>query len=120
MSERPDNPIARRDELLELLYWIEGEGFSGAAGFAAIARFLAHPHDVVRATLADLIERGDVVHDLATGEYRLSEAGRRAGAHRFAEEFAPLLAQGHGECNDPDCGCHADPSGATECHARRS
>ncbi len=119
MMERPEDVIARRDELLELLYWIEGEGFSGAASFEAITRFLAHPPHLVQTALTDLLERGDVVQDPGTGDYRLSESGRREGARRFAEEFAPLLSQGHGECNDPDCGCHEDPSGAAECHARR-
>jgi DNA-binding IclR family transcriptional regulator len=111
--------MARRDEMLELLYWIEGEGFGGAAGFAEIVRFLALPEDAVRRTLADLIARGEIAHDDVAGDYRLTERGRREGARRFAEEFAPLLAQGHGECNDPDCGCHSDPSSAAECHSRR-
>lgn len=116
--DRPDDPIARRDELLEFLYWIEGEGFSGAATFDAITRFIACPPEATRAALDDLVARGDVAYDGATGQYRLSDSGRREGARRFAEEFAPLLAQGHGECNDPDCGCHSDPSAAAECHAR--
>ena len=118
MTGKPGDEIARRDELLELLYWIEGEGFQGAATFDAIARFLANPPDDVRATLDDLVRRGDV-QESATGEYRLSETGRVEAARRFAEEFAPLLSQGHGECNDPDCDCHADPLSAAECHAAR-
>ena len=117
MSERPGDEIARRDELLELLYWIEGEGFRGAATFDAITRFLALSPDVVRATLQDLVERRDVIHDHDRDEYRLSDTGRREGARRFAEEFAPFLNQGHGECNDPACECH---SGAAACHGRRS
>ena len=38
-----DNPaggdIAREDELLELLYWFEGEGFGGVASMDGIIRF---------------------------------------------------------------------------------
>ena len=100
-------------------YWIEGEGFQGAATFDAITRFLATPPEQVRTTLEDLVARGDVVHDAVSGEYRLTVPGRREAARRFAEEFAPLLKQGHGECNDPDCGCHENPSAAAECHAAR-
>jgi len=118
MTDRPEDPIARRDELLEFLYWIEGEGFRGAASFEVIVRFVAHAPECVRATLADLIERGDVIHDVQTAEYRLSDTGRREGARRFAEEFSAMIGQGHGECNDPDCACHDDPSNAAECHAR--
>jgi len=111
--------IKRRDEVLELLYWTEGEGFSGASTLEAIARFLTHERAAVLRTLADLTTRGDVVHDLATGAYRLTEIGRKEAARRFAEEFAPMLNQGHGECNDPNCDCHSDPKAAAECHAAR-
>lgn len=116
----PAAAIARRDELLEMLYWIEGEGFSGAATLDTIARFLTYARDDVERSLADLVGRGDVSHDPATGEYRLTESGRREAARRFAEEFAPMLSQGHGECNDPNCDCHSDPMGAAACHGRGS
>lgn len=111
--------LVRRDQLLELLYWVEGEGFPGAARVDALARFLALPDANVMETLEDLRTRGEVVHDPATAEYKLTECGRREGAKRFADEFAPLLSQGHGECNDPNCECHSDPSGAAECRAHR-
>jgi DNA-binding IclR family transcriptional regulator len=111
--------LARRDQLLELLYWIEGEGFSGAAQIDALARFLAQPVDVVCTTLDDLVRRGEVSRDSGSGDYRLTETGHREGARRFADEFAPLLSQGHGECNDPACECHSDPMAATECHRQR-
>ena len=31
MGEGPGSDIALRDEILELLYWLEGEGFGGAS-----------------------------------------------------------------------------------------
>lgn len=114
MSDPAGRGIARRDEMLELLYWLEGEGFRGSATLPAIARFLDQPPDEAQATLSALVERGDVTHD--AGEYRLTETGRREAARRFAEEFSPLLAQGHGECNDPACACLA--SGPAACHGR--
>lgn len=119
MTHDPAGDIARRDEVLEMLYWTEGEGFSGAATLAAIARFLTHAPDDVQRTLTELVERGDATHDAASGEYRLTEIGRKEAARRFAEEFAPMLSQGHGECNDPNCDCHSNPLGAAECHAAR-
>lgn len=116
----PDaDPIVRRDQLLELLYWIEGEGFPGAARIDALARFLAQPADSVLETLEDLRRRGEVSSDPSSDEYKLTEIGRREGARRFADEFAPLLAQGHGECSDPNCECHTDPDAAAECHRQR-
>ena len=111
--------IAREDELLELLYWFEGEGFAGAATFDGIVRFTSIDESRVRQTLDRLIARGDVVMDTSRGdEYRLSAPGRHEAARRFAAEFAPMLNQGHGECNDPDCDCHTSEGGAAECHAR--
>lgn len=119
INDQPGGDLARRDELLELLYWFEGEGFPGAATLDAIARFVAQPVDQVRATLAALVTRDEATHDPATDEYRLTETGRREGARRFADEFASLIGQGHGECNDPNCDCHSNPMGAAECHAHR-
>jgi DNA-binding IclR family transcriptional regulator len=119
MTNDPAGEIARRDEVLELLYWTEGEGFSGLSTLDAITRFLTYDRAGVLRTLTDLVARGDVVHDAATDEYRLTETGRKEAARRFAEEFAPMLNQGHGECNDPNCDCHSDPKAAAECHAAR-
>lgn len=114
----PASEIARRDEVLEMLYWIEGEGFSGASTLDAIARFLTHNRDDVARTLDDLVARDDTTHDAETGEYRLTNTGRKEAARRFAEEFSPMLSQGHGECSDPNCDCHSSPGGPAECHAR--
>ena len=117
-NDRGDG-IARQDELLELLYWVEGEKIPGAATVVGMSRFLTYNEAEVRAVLMRLVERGDVTPpDDEDGEYRLTELGRREAGRRFAEEFAPMLAQGHGECNDPNCDCHTNPAGAVECHAR--
>lgn len=112
--------IAREDELLELLYWFEGEGFGGVAGMDSIVRFTSLSEPTVHRTLERLIARGDVkVNDVGGAEYHLTDSGRREAARRFAAEFAPLLSQGHGECSDPDCDCHTSEGGAAECHARQ-
>ena len=111
--------IAREDELLELLYWFEGEGFGGVASMDGIIRFTNLSEPLVRRTLDRLLSRGDVVLDTSRGaESRLTEPGRREAARRFAAEFAPMLNQGHGECSDPECDCHTSEGGAAECHGR--
>ena len=112
--------IAREDELLELLYWFEGEGFGGVARMDGIVRFTNLSELVVRRTLERLMSRGDVrLSEANAEEYRLTDSGRREAARRFAAEFAPMLSQGHGECSDPDCDCHTSEGGAAECHARQ-
>lgn len=119
-DETPGGEIADQDEVLELLYWLEGEGFEGSASIEGIVRFIAKPEPTVRQTLERLVKLGQVRHDGASNEYRLTEPGRSEAARRFTAEFAPLLSQGHGECNDPDCDCHTNPAGAAECHARQA
>lgn len=116
MTDDPGRDIARQDELLELLYWLEGEGFAGNATLTGLARFLAQEESLVKRTLSTLLDRDYVV--AVEAEFRLTEVGRREAARRFADEFAPLVAQGHGECNDPTCDCHTNPAGAGECQAR--
>lgn len=119
MTDERRDPMARRDEVLELLYWLEGEGIPGAATLTAMARFLARPDREVEEVLAQLLARGDI--DAAgDAEYRLTETGRREAARRFAEEFAGMTGQGHGECNDPTCDCHTNPAGAADCHAHKT
>ena len=117
-GDEPGREIARQDEILELLYWLEGEGFQANATVAGITRFVVQQERVVRDSVERLRARGYVTE--VGGEVRLTEAGRREAARRFADEFAPLLGQGHGECNDPTCECHVNPAGAAECHAARS
>jgi hypothetical protein len=112
------NPIARRDEILELLYWLEGESITGTTAPQSMARFLDQPMDDLLETLRSLEQRGDIAAT-PLGEYKLTPTGREEAARRFADEFAGMLNQGHGECNDPSCDCHSSPTGAAECHAHR-
>ncbi len=119
MTDDAGQEIARRDEMLELLFWFEGEGLQASATLTGMTRFLAHPEAQVSATLMDLLDRAYIVElGGTTVEYRLTEIGRREASHRFKDEFSELLSQGHGECNDPTCDCHDNPAGAAECHAR--
>ncbi len=119
MSDERTDPIARRDEVLELLYWLEGEGIPGTATVTVMARFLARPAEDVQEIVGHLLARGDI-EPSGDSEYRLTPMGRREAGRRFAEQFAGMTAQGHGECNDPTCDCHDDPANAAECHAARA
>ena len=117
MTDDAGREVALRDEVLELLFWLEGEGFAEHATRAGLMRFLAFPAHEVDDTVTQLVARGEVVDHGADG-LRLTADGRREAARRFADDFAELLHQGHGECNDPACDCHVTDAGAAECRAR--
>ncbi|MFN2398198.1 MAG: winged helix DNA-binding protein [Gemmatimonadaceae bacterium] len=118
MSDDAGRETARQDEILELLYWLEGEGFHETATLAGISRFLVQEESAVAKSVERLCTRGYIAEE--EGNLHLTPVGRGEAARRFADEFAPLLSQGHGECNDPTCDCHDNPAGAAECHARAS
>lgn len=110
--------IQRMDEVLELLFWMEGEGFAGGSTtLEGMVRFLSQPEADVRAAISQLASRGDITM-VEHGEYRLTTVGRKEASRRFAEEFAPMLAQGHGECSDPNCDCQTE--GPAACQANHN
>ena len=109
MSRDPD--MARLDEVMELLYWLEGEGLEADATLGQVARFLTYPEAEVAAILQRLCERGDVEPESGDpARFRLTAIGKKEGGRRFKETFQELLSQGHGECNDPECDCMDDPA----------
>jgi hydrogenase maturation protease len=101
--------LRRRDEVLQVLFWLRGEGIGEAVRPTEITGFLDIPERDVCRLLDQMVEDGLLLdHD---GKFRLTESGLSEGRSRFVEEFAPLLRQGHGECNDPACPCHdGDPA----------
>src|SRR5919206_580764 len=54
----------------------------------------------------------------AVREFSEREGLGIAGVVPFAEEFAGLTGQGHGECDD-DCWCHESPEEAARCLEER-
>ncbi len=101
-----------RDELLQAMYWMRGEGLAETPSVRELSTFLAVPAD----TLAVYVERfvADGYLASANGGYRLTAVGDEAGKRSFADEFADLTKPGHGECDD-DCWCHDSPEAAADC-----
>lgn len=104
------DPIRRRDEILQVMYWMRGEGLAGAASAGDFRLFL-EPGDSdgsgLEADLEGLVAAG-FLERAGPRRYRLTERGIEEGGRRFADEFAGLTAQGHGACNDPTCDCHVE------------
>ncbi|MGH9843572.1 MAG: hypothetical protein ACREEM_32955 [Blastocatellia bacterium] len=110
--EKPD--IFWQDEILQVMYWMRGEGFGEQVTVAGLRKFLDAPERTLDTNLRQLMANGLVT--LGAEKYLLTDMGVREGGRRFADEFEGLLQQGHFECNDPDCDCHS-PEFAGACKA---
>lgn len=108
-ESEPELDLRRRDEVLQVLFWMRGEGLGDVVRPPQITGFLDVTERDLRGVLDQLAGDGLVVE--TDGGFRLTSSGLSEGGRRFVEEFAPLLRQGHGECNDPECPCHdGDPA----------
>jgi hypothetical protein len=98
------------------MYWMRAEGLDDAPTAEGLARFLAVPAETLRPYLDRFCVDGYLER---TGSgYGLTAMGENAGKRTFAEEFAGLTGQGHGEC-DADCWCHDSPDEAARCLEER-
>lgn len=106
-----------REEVLQSMYWLRAEGLGAAPTVVELARFLAVPAATLAAYLDRFAEEGYVT---AVGEgYALTDKGADKGKRSFAEEFAGLTGQAHGEC-DENCWCHDSPEEAARCLEERA
>jgi hypothetical protein len=101
-----------RDEILQALYWLQGERLAEAVDAERMAGLLVADLAIVKSEMGRLAEGGylDVLPGLTPGSalrFRLTEIGRMEGARSFKDEFDGLTRQAHGECG-PGCWCN-DP-----------
>ncbi len=100
---KPFDPVEAlrcRDDILQAMYWMRGEGFGEDADATSLTSFLALDEALLREQLDILVEEGYL--DESGGRYRLSEIGSKEGGRRFADEFSGLQETAHGECG-PEC-----------------
>jgi len=113
----PVAALQQRDEILQIMFWLHGEGLGPDVSPADILRFVGDSL-TVRATLRQLVEEGFAeprLDDSGAQRYRLTTLGMREGRRRFLDEFEPYLARhAHGECGSADCDCH---SGGGDCRS---
>lgn len=102
-----------RDEVLQVMFWIEGEGFGDRVDPDILDRFLGGESEVALLHL-DRLEREGYLERDGTGGYRLATRGRLEGSRLFAEEFADLTRPTHGACGD-ECWCRQAPEEAVAC-----
>lgn len=102
-SERAFDPMAAlrcRDDILQAMYWMRGEGFGEETDGQMLQSFLVVDEDLLQEQLEILAEEGYL--EESRGRYRLSELGIKEGGRRFADEFSGLQSTAHGDCG-PEC-----------------
>jgi hypothetical protein len=106
-----------RSEILQVMYWLRGEGFGDQVDPSLLERFLGVDAGIGVQYLDRLVVEGYV--EQAGDRYALSELGSREGALEFASSFSELTRPTHGECS-ADCWCHNSPEEAEACASERA
>lgn len=96
----PVSALRCRDDILQAMYWMRGEGFGEEADVASLVSFLVLDETLLREQLNILVEEGHLKE--SGGCYRLTELGAKEGGRRFADEFSGLQLMAHGDCG-PEC-----------------
>ena len=95
-----------KDEILQVLYWMEGEGFGSWVSITQLQAFLTTNSDnllyhLKRLSLEDYLEMEGESNE-ETIKISLSSIGKKEAGRYFSEAFEGLQKGGHGECG-PDC-----------------
>ncbi len=113
LTNKIEPSIFWQDEILQLMYWMRGEGFGEQITVTQLKKFLDAADEILVANLSELAKK-DLVNFDISDFYELTAAGVKEGGRRFADEFDGMLKPGHYECNDPDCDCN-DPDSDAQC-----
>ena len=106
-----------RSEILQVMFWLRGEGFGDLVDAPMIEQFLGVDANIGVTYLSRLVDEGYLVRD---GDwFSLSERGREEGAVEWAASFSDLTRPTHGECS-ADCWCHSSAEEAQTCAAERA
>jgi hypothetical protein len=106
-----------RSEILQLMYWLRGEGLGDVADAPLMERFLGVEAAVGLSYLAQLVDEGYL--ERRGDGFVLSKRGLEEGKTEFALSFADLTRPAHGDCS-ADCWCHVSPEEAEACAAERA
>lgn len=111
------NPLDRvywRDEVLQVMYWMTGEGFGTEFAVADLQKFLSAEPELLYEVLSEMVG-GGLLESASGNRYALTAQGQKEGGRRFADEFEQMLKPGHFECDEPDCDCHDPTSDGAAC-----
>lgn len=99
--------LANREEVLQICYWYQGEGFGDIYSARVLHPFLNCELQAIETALKELAARGELEQVADSGgtsiaDYRFTDRGRKEAGRLFADGFSDFQKQGHGEC---DAGC---------------
>lgn len=104
IENSPIRTMFWKDEILQVLYWMQGEGLGTFVTAPQILPFLNTSEENLTYHLQKLNTEG-FLDSKETDEnirFSLSETGKHEGGKHFAEAFQGMQKAGHGECG-PDC-----------------
>jgi hypothetical protein len=93
--------LMHREEVLQICYWYQGEGFGDRYDAQVLAPFLPCDRGAIEQALSELAASGQLRAG-GDGRYAFTENGRHEAGRLFADGFTDFQKQGHGEC---DAGC---------------
>lgn len=94
-----------KDEILQVMYWMYGEGLGAEVGILQLVSLLNTQEDKLGIHLNLLVESDYLeLTSNPPGLYKLTDFGRKEAGKRFSGAFQGLQKAGHGECG-PDCDC---------------
>ncbi|MCA1575286.1 MAG: hypothetical protein LC770_12280 [Acidobacteria bacterium] len=103
--------LKSRDEILQVMYWMTGEGLGDEFSVNDLRKFLQSEQTVLAHDLELMVSSGLLAS--REDKFALTEQGKAEGGRRFADEFESMVKPGHFECDEPDCDCH-NPEAAGE------
>lgn len=92
--------LVNREEVLQICFWYQGEGFGKTFTANALVPFLSNPAAAIDVALAELVAHG-LMRKTPAG-YAFTAEGRREGGRLFRDGFAEFQRPAHGDC---EAGC---------------
>ena len=100
IEKTPLRALFWRDEILQVLYWMKGEGFGKTVKLEQVVPLLNSTTENIEFHLNKLVTEGFLKKE--EGVFELTEMGNKEAGRRFSDAFSGLQKAGHGECG-PDC-----------------
>lgn len=93
--------LQAREEIMQICYWYQGEGFGERFTPAAVMPFLTLDRALVNDIFASLVADGTMQQ--AFGSYSFTSTGKRGAGRLFVETFTEFQTGTHGECTAGCC-----------------